>query len=831
MGIKCPKCHFENPPELDYCGRCGIRLAAEKDAPPSSTLTMEQPLRTLSRGSLIADRFEVLEEIGRGGMGTVYRVLDKKINEEVVLKLLKPEVAEKEMTIERFKNELKFARRITHKNVCRMHDIHEDAETIFITMEYVPGEDLKSLIQRTGLLSVEKAVTVAKQVGEGLSEAHRLGVIHRDLKPQNIMIDSQGSAKIMDFGIARQLSGPELTATGIMIGTPLYISPEQAEGATVDPRTDIYALGVILYEMVIGRPPFEGDNGLSVALKHKTEVPKSPRDANARIPEELDRLILKCLSKKKEQRYQSAEELLAELTRVGERITGETPVTAERRIETITRSERECINSIAVLPFKDMSPQRDQDYFCEGLAEELINALTQVKGLKVPARTSSFSFKGKEEHIREIGRQLNVGSVLEGSVQKAGDHLRVSAQLICVSDGYHLWSERFDRKFEDIFAVQDEISMAVVDKLKVELLAGEKEKLTKRHTQDKKAYQLYLKGRYHWNRRSPRDMVLAVDHFQRAIDKDSDYALPYVGIADVFNMLAEFGFIPPQEAYLKSKALLQKALEIDDSLSELYTSLALITYCYEWDLPVAERHARRAIELNPQSMFAHATYGEILGTWGRTKEALEEAKMAVEADPLSPMAQAFYGIILGVMDRVEEGREQLLRTIAMEPDQAMFHLWLGITYLRKPALPEKAIEYLQKAADVGVTLAYGYLGIAQAMVGQKEEALKCLAKLEQVEKEPFLPLPLKLLLYLKPGLRHFRSLKRKYCPAFLKAAIYCGLNRPEEALAQLEKSSQARDYLLPVFLRVTAEVVDLPWMMEITSSPRFKALMAKIKTS
>jgi tetratricopeptide (TPR) repeat protein len=283
-------------------------------------------------------------------------------------------------------------------------------------------------------------------------------------------------------------------------------------------------------------------------------------------------------------------------------------------------------------------------------------------------------------------------------------------------------------------------------------------------------------------------------------------------------------------AYLKSKALIQKALEIDDSISEVYSSLALITYCYEWDLPAAERHVRRAITLNPQNMFAHATYGEILGTQGRYQEALEEAKMGIEADPLSSMAQAFYGIILAAMGRAEEGREQLQRALAMEPDQAMFHLWLGMMYLVKPASPEKAIEYLQKAADAGVALAHGYLGMTHAQVGQTEEALKCLAKLEKIEKERFVPLPLKLLLYLKPGLRHFRSIKNKYCPAFLKAAIYSGLNRQEEALSELEKSSQVRDYLLPVFLRVNAELHDLPCLKELKSSPRFQALKAKIKT-
>jgi TolB-like protein/Tfp pilus assembly protein PilF len=637
------------------------------------------------------------------------------------------------------------------------------------------------------------------------------------------MIDKKSIAKIMDFGIARSTEAPGVTQTGTILGTPDYISPEQVEGKEADQRSDLYSMGVILFEMTTGRLPFEGETAISVVLKHKTESPPSPSDINSNISKNLNLLILRCLEKDPKRRFQSAEELLSGITKLNQEMPLDEPRITPAKTPRV-------LNSIAVLPFKDMSPQHDQDYFCEGLAEELINALTQVKGLKVPARTSSFSFKGKDGDIREIGRQLNVASVLEGSVQKAGNRFRVTAQLISVSDGYHIWAERLDRNIEDIFAVQDEIAMAVVDKLKVELLEGEEEKLTKRHTQNKEAYQLYLKGRYHWNKRSPKDMILAVDYFQRAIDKDPDYALPLGGIADVFNMLAEFGFIPPQEAYLKSKALLQKALEIDDSISEIYASLALITYCYEWDLPAAERHARRAIELNPQNMFAHATCGEILGTLGRKEEALEEAKMGIEADPLSPIAQAFYGITLAVMGRTEEGRGQLIRALAMEPDQAMFHLWLGMTYLVKPASLEKAIEYLQKAADVGVTLANGYLGMTYAQVGQKEEALKCLAKLEKIEKELFVPLPLKLLLYLKPGLRHFRWIKKKYCPAFLKAVIYSGLNRQEEALAELEKSSQARDYLLPVFLRVNAELHDLPCLTELKSSPRFQALKAKIKT-
>jgi serine/threonine protein kinase len=826
--MNCQKCGFSNPSGVLYCGKCGTRLTSSPDLAASATKTLERPQASLARGRLLAGRFEILEEIGSGGMGTVYRALDRKIGEEMALKLLKSEVAADHKIIERFKNELKVTRRITHKNVCRMHDLHEDEGTIFVTMEYVLGEDLKSLLSRAGRLSVDKALYFAEQIADGLSEAHRLGIVHRDLKPQNIMIDRQGNAKIMDFGIARQLAGPDLTGAGMMIGTPDYMSPEQVDGSAVDPRTDIYALGVILYEVLVGRPPFEGDSGLSVALKHKTEMPRPPRQINSQIPEELDRLILKCLAKKKEQRFQSAEELLAGLRAVQEGVPIAPAAPAEKAATRLTASERQCIRSIAVLPFKDLSSQHDQEYFCEGLAEELINALTQVKDLKVAARTSSFFFKGKEEDIREIGRRLDVASVLEGSVQKAGNHLRITAQLICVSDGYHLWSDRFDRKAEDIFSVQDEISLAVVEKLKVELLEGEKEKVTKRHTQNKEAHQLYLKGRYHWNRRSPKDMIQAVDCFQRAINKDPEFALPYVGIADVFNMLAEFGFIPPQEGYLKSRALLRKAQEIDDSLSEIYSSLALITYCYDWDLPAAERLAHRSIELNPNNWWARGARAEILGTWGRLEEALEEAAKLIELDPLFSMSSVLYGIILGVMGRSEESRDILLKCLAKEPDNPMLNLWTGMAFTDKPALPEKAIEYTQKAADSGVALAYSYLGLAYAMAGQKDKALQCLDKLGKVEKESFVPLALKPFLYLKPGLRHFRSIKKKYVPAYLKAIIYLGLNRPEEALAQLEKSSQARDYLVPTTLGVIA-LFDLPGIEEFVSSPRYQAIRAKIK--
>jgi serine/threonine protein kinase len=784
--MRCLKCRFENPEGTLYCGKCGTRFAPAEDSSVSPTMTLHTPSKELARGSVFAGRFEVIESLGRGGMGTVYRVMDKKISEEIALKLLKPEVAADINTIERFKNELKLARKITHKNVCRMYDLNEEEGTLYITMEYVSGEDLKSLVRRAGQLSVGKAISIAKQVCEGLAEAHRLAVVHRDLKPQNIMIDREGNVHIMDFGIARSLRAPEFTEAGMIIGTPDYMSPEQVAGEATDQRSDIYSLGVILYEMVTGRVPFEGDTSLSVALKHKTEIQTDPCEFNAQMPQALSRLILKCMEKAKELRFQNAEDLLAELANIEAEVAPEKKIKAERK-------------SIAVLPFKDLSPQRDQDYFCDGLAEELINALTQVKDLRVAARTSSFSFKGKDVDIREIGKKLNVGTMLEGSVQKAGNRLRITAQLINIAGGYHLWSQRFDRDMEDIFAIQDEISMAIVDKLRIEILESEKEKIIKRHTQDKEAYNLYLKGRFFWNRRHEGDMLRAIQLYQQALAKDPHYALPYVGIADVFNVFGLWSFIPPKEAYSKAKAALLKALEIDDTLGDAYTSLAFITALYEWDWPTAEKYFKRGIELNPNNSYAHGWYAITLSGKDRFEEALSYAKRAFELEPLSPLMNALYGVALGIAGKHDEGIEQLHKALEMEPNLPMGHLFLGMVSLFPERYLEEAIDHLQKAFNLGVNFALGWLGLAYAKAGKRDEALKILCQLEEISKE-------------------------KYIAPVLKALVYFGLGMLDKAFEQLEQSYLARDYYL-YFLKVPRLFT---LAQKAYEDPRYKVLAEKI---
>jgi serine/threonine protein kinase/tetratricopeptide (TPR) repeat protein len=826
MAVQCPNCRTDNPADSKYCKECATPL------PPtevSVTKTLETSEKELITEATLSGRYRIIKELGKGGMGKVYKAVDTEINEEIALKLLKPEIVAEDKVIERFRNELKIARKISHKNVCRMYHLEKDENTTFITMEYVEGEDLKSSIEQKGKIPLNEAIIVAKQIAEGLAEAHRLGVVHRDLKPQNIMIDCDGNAHIMDFGIARIMASPGMTKEGTIIGTPDYMSPEQVDGKEADQRADLYSLGVIIYEMVTGRVPFKGESAMSVALKHKTESPPNPRELDAQIPESLDRLILKCMEKDKEQRFQSAASVLSELVTIEMEIKGEPAAPTEKISDISLPDGPESKNSIAVLPFKDMSPQKDQDYFCEGVAEELINALTQVKDLKVAARTSSFSFKGKDVDIREMGRILNVGTVLEGSVQKSGNHLRITAQLINVSDGYHIWSERFDRTMDNIFAIQDEISIAIVDKLKGELLEEDKEKITKRHTVNKDALNLYLKGRYFFNRRYQGDMIKAVDFYQRAIDKDPNYALPYVGISDVFNIMGQWAFIHPKEAHTRSKTMLQKAIEIDNSLSEAYSSLAFMTMGYEWDFPAARNYLLRSIDLNPQNAIAHAWYAQMLAIVGRNEEAVIEAKTAIECDPLFPVIQSILGVVLAVKGQVNEGREQVEKAISMNPDQPMPYLFQGMIYLMKPSSPEKAIEYLKKSVEFGMTIAYGWLGAAYALVGRKEEALNILEDLDRIEKERYISPMKKFGIYLKPGLKHFRFMKRKYVTPLTKCVVYLALNMQGEALDWLEKAGQERDYFFPATLMLMNRF-DFTWDKEIKAHPRFKALQRKIKS-
>jgi serine/threonine-protein kinase len=797
MSTQCPKCNSENTDTARFCSDCGTQLISQKDI-PAQTRTIETPVQEFSRGTKFADRYEIIEELGAGGMGKVYRVEDMKAKEEIALKLIKPEIAADKKTIDRFRNELTTARKIRHKNICGMYDLGEDKGSYYITMEYVPGEDLKSFLRRSKKLTVETTVSIGIQICEGLAEAHRLGVVHRDLKPSNIMIDKEGNARIMDFGIARSLKGKGITGPGVMIGTPEYMSPEQVEGKEIDQRTDIYSFGVIIYEMVTGRVPFEGDTALTIAVRQKTEEPKDPREFNTQLSEDLSRVILKCLEKDKGKRYQSIDQILDELSEIERSITTTERILPKKEPEITKTGDIEWKDSIAVLPFVDLSAQKDQEYFCDGMAEELINALSKIEKLHVASRTSSFQFKGEGYDIEDIGRKLKVKTVLEGSVRKAGNRLRITIQMVNVDDGYHIWSEKYDRKMEDIFAIQDEISLAIVDKLRVKLLKEERVKLIKRYTDDLEAYDLYLKGRYFWNRRYEGGLQKGLEYFNQTIKKDPSYAPAYAGIADSLSILGLFAWLPPKDAFPKAKATALKAIEIDDMLAEAYTSLGWITMLYDWDWVAAEKALKRALEIDPDYAIGQLWYALYLSYLGRLEEAMAEIIKALRLEPLSLLINVNLGFILYCKRQYDEAIEQCLKTIEMDPNYLLSYWFLGAGYVGK-GMWKEAISAEEKAVALSEESPYfiGYLGWAYAMSGQKDKARRTLNRLEKLAKE-------------------------RYVTNYSKAMVYLGLGEKDQMFEYLEKAFEAREPVLALSIKVAS------YFDSVRSDPRFMALLKKM---
>jgi serine/threonine-protein kinase len=732
--------------------------------------------------------YRILEKLGEGGMGVVYKVQDTKLDRIVALKFLPKHLLCDEEAKIRFEHEAKAASSLNHPNIATIHEIDEIEGECFIAMEYVEGKSLKELLKEK-TLSLMEVLEIAIQICEGLTIAHEKGIVHRDIKSDNIMLSSRGQVKIMDFGLAKLRGVSKVTKTGSTLGTLAYMSPEQAQGIEVDRRSDIFSFGVVLYDLVTGQLPFKGEHEAAVVYSIINETPEPLARYKANVPEGLQMVVNKALEKNREMRYQHVDDLSADLRKVKKEVEAGLTKTLE--------TSKKLMPSIAVLPFTDLSADKEQEYFCDGMAEEIINALTQVESLRVVARTSAFSFKGKDIDIREIGRKLNVETLLEGSVRKAGNRLRITAQLVNVADGYHLWSERYDREMEDIFAIQEEISLSIVDKLKVKLLKEEKAKLVKRYTDDPEAYSLYLKGRYFWNRRYEGGLQKGIEYFLQAIEKDPLYALAHAGIADCYNQFGLWGFLPPKEAYPKAKVAVAKALEIDDTLAEAYASLGWIKMFYDWDWAEAEKAFKRALELNPNYATVHYYYGLYLGVIGCGIEAISEAKKSVELDPLCLVHNAVLGFELYLRRQFDEAIEQLHKTLEMDSNFAVTCFFHGLSYMGKERW-EEAITSLKKFASLwqGSPFPIGFLGFAYGMAGKEDEALGMLDQLSRLSQQ-------------------------RYVSSFYKALIYAGLGRKDQAFEYLDKAYDERESWL-VSLKAA------PPMDTLRSDPRLGALIKKM---
>jgi eukaryotic-like serine/threonine-protein kinase len=826
VAIKCPKCHTENPDTLKFCGECGTLLTyPSKDIQPAVTETLQTPVQDLTTGSTFAGRYQIIEELGKGGMGKVYRVLDKRLKEEVALKLVKTEIASDKETIERFSNELKLARRISHRNVGRMYELMEAEGTYFITMEYVPGQDLRRLIRQTGQLTTGKAISIARQVCEGLSEAHGLSVVHRDLKPGNILIDRDGNAKIMDFGIARSISAKGITSAGVMIGTPEYMSPEQVEGKEADQRSDIYSLGIILYEMATGRVPFEGDTPLAIAVKHKTEAPRDPKLVNSQIPKDLSQVILRCLEKEKEKRYQTAGEVRSELEKIekgipaAERIVPERKYLTSRQI-TVTfglkklwlpaliliavaaigvivwKSLPHKQASVAVLPFRDLSPKKDQEALCDGMTDEIIAKLSTLEGWKVMNMASALRFKNTEKPIKEIGRELNVTTVLVGSVRKEEEDIRVITQLVNADDEFQLWSDTYEQKIERVFEIQSDIAEKIVKSLKIKLSPEEKAQIRKKPTENMEAYNLYMQGRWFWNKRTPSGFQKSIEYFQKAIEIDPNYALAYAGMADNYLLLAG-GWTGL--SFPKAKEATLRALEIDGRLAEAHASLGYIKLAYDFDWEGSEKEFKRSIELNPNYATARHWYPYLLMVLGRPDEAISEIRRALELDPLSLAINRDFGQSLYYAREYDQAADALQRAIEMDPNFPNSHFYLGLVYLEK-SLYGEAVKEIQREKEVAgrpfEPLLDVYIGIAYSRMGRKDEARKIMERLEPVQPSAF-------------------------SMSYHKALLCFSLGENDRGFEYLDKESERPGNSIP-FLKID------PLADSVRSDPRIKALLRKV---
>ena len=742
--------------------------------------------------------YQVLERLGGGGMGVVYKALDTTLDRHVALKFLPPELTRDDDARQRFMQEAKAASALDHPNVCTIHEIASTPDDqLFIAMGYYAGETLKQRIAR-GPVAIDDALDIIRQVGEGLAAAHAAGIVHRDIKPANIVVTTSGLVKVLDFGIAK-LTG--LTDTGITLGTVSYMSPEQVNGEDAGPQSDVWALGAVFYELLTGQPPFPGDRPAVVMHGITGRAPTTVRELRPETSPQVARVVTRALEKSRARRYATVGDFLAAISAGGATADPETAAvtgpdsTGPTEATVRPGGKASGVPSIAVLPFENMSADPEQEYFCDGLTEELIDALARLDGLRVVARTSAFQFKGQAHDLRDVGRQLGVGTVLEGSVRKVGSRLRINAQLINAGDGCHLWSERYDRELHDIFAVQDEIARSVVDKLQVELLGSAAALLVRPPTKNLEAHAHYLQGRHY--RHSRGNVLKACQCFEQAVQEDPAYAAAWAGLAEATVTAGYYMGYPPREAARKAREAVERALAIDDGLSEAHTSLGLIRFWFDWQWLESEKDFTRAIELDRTSPYGLIGYARTLAFMGRTEEALEQVARAREADPLSAHALSEAAVALMIAGRYDEALSTCQRALELQPDMAGALWWLALIHLELGRFPEalRALRAVPPGA-VGLPLHQGTLGGTLGKTGDVKAARRVLGEL------------------------HERS-QHDYMPPFAFATTYNGLGEFDRCVDYLEQVYEERSPTMLFF-------VGLPFWAPVRRHPRGQDLLRRM---
>jgi len=813
------------PPVFDLFERPAAELAAPLFGP-----------NAIRPGDLVGP-YRIVREVGHGGMARVYLAEDPRHGRQVALKVVNAEVAAS-VGRQRFLQEIQVAARLMHPHILPVFDSGESDGRLWYTMPYVAGETLRHRLARESQLPIAEAVRIAREVAFALDYAHREGVIHRDIKPGNILL-ADGQALVADFGIARALRpdlateprpGEGLTETGVALGTPAYMSPEQALGSSeVDARTDIYALGCVLYEMLAGEPPFSGPTAQAMLAKRVSEPVPSVRRLRDAVPESLERVMQQALARLPADRFATAAEFSNAMTqaegagtvglprrflrRGGPRrawaILGATAVVAalgsvyfNRRappaapapvpVSAPTPAPPET-GSIAVLPLVNVGGDPKDEYFSDGMTDELASALSKVPGLRVASRTSAFTFKGrKDADIRQIGRQLNVGTVLEGAVRRAGNRLRISTQLTSAADGLTLWSETYERDLKDVFQIQEEIARATAGALRLTLEGRPGQSLASDRTASLEAHDLYLQGRFFFNRYTETDLRRSLDLFEQALAQDSLYAPAYVGVSLAWTFLAD-DWLAPRAAYPKAERAARRALELDSTLAGAYIALALPLIWYEWDFAGGEKALKRAIDLKPDAD-AHAFYGDYLGYMGRLGEAEVELRRALLLDPLSPGQHEGLSELSLRGGRLDEALVQARRSVALDPSYAYGHQALAEAYRAKGMLTEALAEY-GRAADLGWHAARTGRALTLAQMGREAEARRLARELEE------------------------ESTRQYVAPDWI-AMIYAKLGDQEAAFSWLQRTLETRS--------MWATPKDMPDWDPIRRDPRFAAIVQRM---